>query len=278
MLPNARACSGRILAATVLVTAAVLAGFVGLGLQASPYDPVSGLGNKEAGSVGDEGYEVVSGDTLWAIAERFLGDGSRWPEVFDANHDQIENPNLIYPGQKFKVPGGKGKAPGAPDTGSNSGGGASSGGSGASGGVSARGANESFQRLPLDHGHITSGFGPRPSPCAGCSSFHKGVDISQPRGTPVYACGPGRVVQAYFEEGGGNTICIDHGGGYKSFYLHLQHGSFKVKVGDDVKPGQHIANVNSTGAFTTGDHLHFAVSKDGVLIDPQNVIHIPQGW
>jgi LysM repeat protein len=48
-------------------------------------------------------YTVVSGDTLWGIATRFYGDGTRYPEIAAANG--IEDPNLIYPGQVFVIPG-----------------------------------------------------------------------------------------------------------------------------------------------------------------------------
>jgi len=47
-------------------------------------------------------HTVVSGDTLWHIAKRYLGDGSRYPEIAKLNN--IKNPNLIYPGQVFKIP------------------------------------------------------------------------------------------------------------------------------------------------------------------------------
>ncbi|WP_291579563.1 LysM peptidoglycan-binding domain-containing protein [Clostridium sp. UBA6640] len=47
-------------------------------------------------------HTVVSGDTLWHIAKRYLGDGARYPEIAKLNN--IQNPNLIYPGQVFKIP------------------------------------------------------------------------------------------------------------------------------------------------------------------------------
>ncbi len=47
-------------------------------------------------------HTVVSGDTLWHIAKRYLGDGARYPEIAKLNN--IKNPNLIYPGQVFKIP------------------------------------------------------------------------------------------------------------------------------------------------------------------------------
>lgn len=50
-------------------------------------------------------HTVAPGDTLSAIAKKYLGDASRWPEIHKANKDKIANPNLIYPGQVFVIPG-----------------------------------------------------------------------------------------------------------------------------------------------------------------------------
>jgi nucleoid-associated protein YgaU len=49
-------------------------------------------------------YVVKSGDSLSKIAKEVLGDASRWPEIFEANKDQIKDPNLIYPGQELYLP------------------------------------------------------------------------------------------------------------------------------------------------------------------------------
>lgn len=51
-------------------------------------------------------HRVVSGDTLWGISQRYLGNGARWPEIYNLNKGVVGgNPNLIYPGQQFKIPG-----------------------------------------------------------------------------------------------------------------------------------------------------------------------------
>ena len=50
-------------------------------------------------------HEVVKGETLWALAERYLGDPFRWPLIFEANRDRIEDPHWIYPHQVFIIPG-----------------------------------------------------------------------------------------------------------------------------------------------------------------------------
>ncbi len=240
--------------------------------EPKPFDPQGGLAARGPESEQGGAYVVKSGDTLWDLALRFLGNPFSWRSLFNANSGKINNPNLIYPGQKFRIPGGKeavrqaatrrpGKAdiPGKADSGQAK---------------PAQGNGEAFQVLPLSTGRITSDFGRRKSPCSGCSSYHQGVDIGAPRGTPVRATGPGRVVHAGPRGGGGNTVIIDHGNGYQTVYMHLQHGSFRVKTGDRVTAGQQVAGVNSTGN-STGDHLHFSVMQGGKYIDPQSRIHIP---
>jgi nucleoid-associated protein YgaU len=49
-------------------------------------------------------YTVVAGDTLSKIAKREYGDAAKWHRIYDANKDTIKNPDLIYPGQTFKIP------------------------------------------------------------------------------------------------------------------------------------------------------------------------------
>lgn len=54
-----------------------------------------------------ETYTVVAGDSLSKIAKRVYGDANQWRRIFEANRDQIENPDLIRPGQKLKIPQAK---------------------------------------------------------------------------------------------------------------------------------------------------------------------------
>jgi len=51
-----------------------------------------------------EYYVIKSGDTLWAIASKFLGNGSKYPEIFEANREVIEDPDKIFVGQKIRIP------------------------------------------------------------------------------------------------------------------------------------------------------------------------------
>ena len=54
-----------------------------------------------------EYYEIQSGDTLWAIASKFLGNGSKYTDIFEANREVIKDPDKIYPGQKIRIPLGQ---------------------------------------------------------------------------------------------------------------------------------------------------------------------------
>ena len=53
----------------------------------------------------DQSYTVVKGDSLSKIAKRFYGDAQQWRKIYEANQDQIKNPDLIHPGQTFRIPG-----------------------------------------------------------------------------------------------------------------------------------------------------------------------------
>ena len=111
----------------------------------------------------------------------------------------------------------------------------------------------------------------------GGSFSHTGLnrhayDFAMPEGTPICAVADGRVVRVKQDSrrGGpdpgmlhyGNTIIIDHGDGYFTQYLHLQHQSAKVAEGDVVRGGRVIALSGNTG-FSSIPHLHFQVQEIG---------------
>ncbi len=118
-------------------------------------------------------------------------------------------------------------------------------------------------------GWLTSGFGYRYSPWGGNVKMHKGVDIAAPIGTTVLAPSDGVVVFSGGKGGYGNTIILDHGYGIKSLFGH--NSELFVMEGDQVKRGQKISAVGSTGA-STGPHLHYEVHVDGIPTDPMNYI------
>ena len=65
---------------------------------------IEGPGRETDNSPKGGTHTVVRGDTLWGIARKHLGDGSRYREIFERNRDQIQNPNLIFPGQVLRLP------------------------------------------------------------------------------------------------------------------------------------------------------------------------------
>lgn len=58
----------------------------------------------EPAAIAPQYYEIKKGDTLSAIAKREYGDATKWRTIYEANKDQIKNPDLIHPGQKIKIP------------------------------------------------------------------------------------------------------------------------------------------------------------------------------
>jgi len=114
-------------------------------------------------------------------------------------------------------------------------------------------------------GILTSGFGNRVSPITGVYGFHSGIDIGADPGTPVIAAASGKVVGSEYMGGYGYTIIIYHGGGFSTLYGHLS--GFAVSSGQDVKQGQIVGYVGSTG-FSTGPHLHFEVRINGAVKNP----------
>lgn len=113
--------------------------------------------------------------------------------------------------------------------------------------------------------NITSPFGNRDAPVAGASSYHKGIDIGCATGTPIVAASSGTVIVADYNYAEGNYVCIDHGGGVVTVYMH--NSSLMVSVGETVSAGQQIAAAGSTG-ISSGPHCHFGVRVDGTYVDP----------
>lgn len=112
-------------------------------------------------------------------------------------------------------------------------------------------------------GTLTSNFGPRVHPILGGTRLHKGIDIANSTGTPIWAAANGTVKQAGVISGYGNTIILSHnieGKRYDTLYAHLDR--IEVYAGQQVKQGQQIGRMGSTG-YSTGPHLHFEVHVGG---------------
>ncbi len=118
-------------------------------------------------------------------------------------------------------------------------------------------------------GWVTSDFGIRTDPYTSERSMHRGLDIANEIGTPVFAPSDGVVIFDGTEGGYGNVLVLDHGYGVRTRYGHLN--KILVKLGDKVKRGQQVAAVGNTGR-STGPHLHYEVRINGIPENPRKFI------
>ena len=122
---------------------------------------------------------------------------------------------------------------------------------------------------PCAYSYVSSPFGYRVHPVTGKYTMHNGVDLPAPKGTPFYATRSGYVTTATYHYTAGNYVSINHQDGYSSVYMHMTH--YVVSKGEYVKAGQLIGYVGSTGR-STGNHLHFGISKNGTYVNPMKYI------
>ena len=125
--------------------------------------------------------------------------------------------------------------------------------------------------MPVEMGYYSSNYGYRVDPITGKSSFHTGVDLIAPPGTPVVAAAGGVVSTVAYVPEYGNIVDIDHDNGLTSRYAHLSRSL--VRVGDVVMKGQKVALVGNTGR-TTGPHLHFEVREKGIPLNPNKFLSL----
>lgn len=114
-------------------------------------------------------------------------------------------------------------------------------------------------------GRIEVGFGKVVNPRFRTVTFQKGVDIGAPRGEPVRAVAPGRVVHAGWFKGYGNLVIVDHGEGFHTLVAHLE--SMTTAAGEDVEAGSLLGTVGDTGSLK-GPYLYFEVRERGKPVDP----------
>jgi murein DD-endopeptidase MepM/ murein hydrolase activator NlpD len=125
--------------------------------------------------------------------------------------------------------------------------------------------HEMETHAPVVLARISSAFGHRRHPLGKGRTFHRGIDLAAPAGTPVHAVAAGTVIRSASDRSYGNVVVINHHNGYKTLYAH--NATLLVKVGQQVKAGQQIAKVGSTG-HSTGPHLHFEIHRSGQRVDP----------
>ena len=117
-----------------------------------------------------------------------------------------------------------------------------------------------------DAERISDTFGSRVNPATGAVRVHEGVDYAAPEGTDILAAADGVVHETGFDKEKGNYVVLYHS--ENGDYTHYEHcAGILVKEGAQVRAGSRIATVGSTGR-STGDHLHFAVERDGKFVEP----------
>ncbi|WP_421737768.1 peptidoglycan DD-metalloendopeptidase family protein [Caulobacter sp.] len=136
-----------------------------------------------------------------------------------------------------------------------------------------RSLNAAAQKLPFfrptSNPALSSSYGVRFDPFTHRPAFHSGLDFPGAFYTPILATAPGVVSFTGVRSGYGNTVEIDHGGGFKTRYAHLQ--ATAVRVGQRVAIGQRVGAMGSTGR-STGPHLHYEVWANGRAQNPNRFL------
>jgi murein DD-endopeptidase MepM/ murein hydrolase activator NlpD len=136
-------------------------------------------------------------------------------------------------------------------------------------------AKKFLVRKPVADGIMRSGFGVRKHPVLGYTRAHTGVDWAAPIGTPIYASGNGTIEKMGWEGGYGRYIRMRHANGYETAYGHMSAFAKGIDVGKNVRQGQIIGFVGSTG-LSTGPHLHYEIIINTRFVDPMKV-KLPRG-
>jgi murein DD-endopeptidase MepM/ murein hydrolase activator NlpD len=125
--------------------------------------------------------------------------------------------------------------------------------------------------LPVktDEYRISSGYGWRKSPFTGLREFHRGLDISSRRGTPIIAPAEGKIISTGKDRYIGKFIKIRHSDSVTTLYGHLLE--YEVKKGQQVARGETIGLMGNTG-MSTGYHLHYEVRVDKKSANPNHYI------
>jgi len=122
--------------------------------------------------------------------------------------------------------------------------------------------------FPLE-GHISSHYGDRDNPFTGERTFHSGMDISAPLGTPIRTTADGVVSYSGWTQSGGHLVVIEHGCGFSTVYAHNKENT--VKIGQKVRRGEVIGHVGSSGK-ATGPHVHYEVWEKGKRTNPEKFV------
>ena len=203
---------------------------------------------------------LTKADDLVALEEEFERQEAEFLEMIAKKEDEYDAAKeaewLAY--MATYVPPTQAPAPGGTTSSGN-------GGTTSSGTASAPSGGGGGWVVPCSYTSITSPFGYRVSPTTGASTYHQGVDLDTGTGWSVVAAKAGTVTVAGWGKAAGNYVQINHHDGFSSIYMHLS--SIGVSAGQHVSAGQYIGATGSTGV-STGDHLHFGISLNGVYVNP----------
>jgi murein DD-endopeptidase MepM/ murein hydrolase activator NlpD len=136
-------------------------------------------------------------------------------------------------------------------------------------------AKKFLVRKPVNNAIMRSGFGSRRHPILGYVKMHTGVDWATAYGTPIFASGNGTVEVAGLEGGYGKYVKLKHNNGYETAYGHMSAFAKGLEVGKQVRQGQVIGFVGTTGQ-STGPHVHYEILVNGRFVDPMRV-KLPRG-
>src|SRR6202012_3778738 len=136
-------------------------------------------------------------------------------------------------------------------------------------------AKKFLVRKPVNNAIMRSGFGRPRHPILGYVKMHTGVDWATAYGTPIFASGNGTVEVAGLEGGYGKYVKLKHNNGYETAYGHMSAFAKGLEVGKQVRQGQVIGFVGSTGQ-STGAHVHYEILVNGRFVDPMRV-KLPRG-
>ncbi len=135
---------------------------------------------------------------------------------------------------------------------------------------------KAFLKAPLSYRRISSGFTKRRMhPILKIARPHLGVDYAAPAGTPVSSVGDGTVTFAGRKGPNGNLVIIRHPNGYTTSYGHLARITKGLRRGREVRQGEVIGTVGSTGR-ATGPHLDYRIRRNGTFLNPLTV-NLPKG-
>lgn len=195
-------------------------------------------------------YVVKRGDTLYSIAKKF----GTSPASIKKKNDLVLD--TLSVGQRLVIPkGGKAAAAKKTRTAKSTG----------------RPQTKKTPRInvslawPMKKGTITSGFGVRKS------GKHDGIDISAPKGTPIYSAAKGKVIfSGWGPTGYGRLVVLKHSAEMFTVYAH--NSKNLVKEGDGVKKGEKIALVGKSGRVRGGSNLHFEVRVKRISYNPRSYL------